>query len=237
VSTNKDCYQLPVLKEIPIPEYVSKPYWWAYEHPVGQAIFDHLPMVNLILWGNYSRLVREVLKDRNYKLLGKTLQVASCYGNLIPGLVDCVEKGGSLDVIDVIPNQLKRLACKLKHDAPVHMHLMDSTHLEFADNSYDQVICFLLPHEQPVEFRRQSLAEALRVLKPGGTFTLVEFGRPKWWHPVWLYLAFLQFLEPFAWDLWTKPLATWLPQGVKLTTVTEKHYFGDWFQLFTWRKE
>jgi hypothetical protein len=42
--------------DIPIPRYLLTNYWWAYVHPSAAELFERQWLVNLILWGNYSRL-------------------------------------------------------------------------------------------------------------------------------------------------------------------------------------
>ncbi|WP_417685229.1 class I SAM-dependent methyltransferase [Roseibium sp.] len=46
--------------------------------------------------------------------------------------------------------------------------------LPFADNSLDVLSCVFLFHELPPKVRRQVIAEAARVLKPGGSFLFVD---------------------------------------------------------------
>jgi ubiquinone/menaquinone biosynthesis C-methylase UbiE len=68
----------------------------------------------------------------------------------------------------VLPIQLQNLRHKLAPSAPVALHQRDSTALGFADAAYDQAVIFFLLHEQPPLVRKQTIAEALRVVRPGG---------------------------------------------------------------------
>ena len=52
------------------------------------------------------------------------------------------------------------------------------TRLPFVDNYFRQAMITLAFHENPEPIRRAILAEALRVLMPGGRFIIVDYGRP-----------------------------------------------------------
>jgi ubiquinone/menaquinone biosynthesis C-methylase UbiE len=47
--------------------------------------------------------------------------------------------------------------------------------LDFADGSFDAVLCSFVLHHLPAELKRAGLREVRRVLKPGGRFLLVDF--------------------------------------------------------------
>src|SRR5215471_20416768 len=86
-----------------VPDYLGAHYWWAYVHPKAVKLFERQWLVNLILWGNYNRLRRAVLAEMAERLHGRSLQVACAYGDLPSRLLrDVADKGGSLDVIDVL---------------------------------------------------------------------------------------------------------------------------------------
>jgi hypothetical protein len=51
------------------------------------------------------------------------------------------------------------------------------------------------------------------VVKPGGKIVIIDYARPRWWHPLrYLWRPLLAKLEPFALDLWREEIAGWLPR-------------------------
>ncbi|NVO13247.1 MAG: methyltransferase domain-containing protein [Rhodoplanes sp.] len=217
---------------VSIPQYLEKHYWWAYIHPNAIRFFDHQPIINFILWGNYAKLRNAALAEMGDELPGQTLQVACAYGDLTPHLCERVSAGGGrLDVIDIVPAQLRNVRRKLKSDSPVRLLNMDSADLNLPDASYDRAIVYLLFHEQPVEHRERTLAEIFRVVKPGGKVVIVDYAKPDWWHP-WRYWfkPVLAVLEPFALDLWNNALQTWMPAPWSKKQWPRQSYFGGLYQ-------
>jgi ubiquinone/menaquinone biosynthesis C-methylase UbiE len=110
--------------------------------------------------------------------------------------------------------QLDNLARKLPRDTPVELVHGDSTSLPGSSASYDRALLFFLLHEQPEAARRATLAEALRVVKPGGRIVIVDYHRPHGLNPLYAPMAgVLSALEPFALDLWRHEIAEWLPRA------------------------
>lgn len=218
-------------QRVAIPGYLLKVYWWTYVHPIALAVFDHLLVVNLILLGNYNRL-----RDRALALFDdapKTvLQISCAYGDITPRLVSrLAPTGGRLDVIDVLAIQLRNVGRKLRPTAPVRLMNMNATALALPSAAYDRVMMFFLLHEQPADVREKTLAEALRVVKPGGTIVVTDFARPYRWNPFrYLWAMFLTIFEPFALDLWRNDIATMLPADCG-ATVEVTRYFGGLFQV------
>ena len=219
------------LRPLAIPGYLQEAYWWAYIHPNAVSIFERQWLVNLILWGNFARLRDAALAELGIEVAGRTLQVACVYGDFSEHLAARVAPGGSLDIVDVLPIQLRNLRQKLPVSAPVSLHQYDSTALGFEDASYDQAILFFLLHEQPAAARKLSLAEALRVVKPGGKLVLVDYHLPVRLHPLrYLFRPVLRKLEPFALDLWQHEIAAWLPESVDPAQMRKQTYFGGLYQ-------
>ena len=216
-----------------VPLYLKTYYWWAYVHPRAVRLFERQWLVSLILWGNYPRLRDAALGELGESLPGRTLQVACVYGDLTIRLSERVAAGrGTVDVVDVLPVQLDNLRRKLPADAPARLIAMDSSRLDMADACYDRAIAFFLLHEQPPHVRANTLSELCRVVKPGGRIVIVDYARPRWWHPLrYLWRPLLARLEPFALDLWRRDLADWLPAGQRAAGIARRRFFGGLYQM------
>lgn len=215
----------------PIPEYLQQTYWWAYLHPTGVRLFERQWLVNLILWGNFTRLRDAALQEMGSEIDGKVLQVACVYGDFTEHLVQRLGPNGSLDVVDVAPIQLHNLEAKLKDKRNVALHRQDSSHMHFDDASHDCVVVFFLLHEQPESVRRQTIAEALRITKPGGKAIFVDYHRPVLANPFrYIMVPILTLLEPFAMDLWRRDLREWLPADLRPEQVEKETFFGGLYQ-------
>ena len=232
--------------EAAVPQYLADIYWWAYLHPRAVYLFERQWLVNLILWGNFGRLRDLAIGALGNDLPGRTLQVACVYGDLTYRIAGRLAQDAQLHVVDVLRVQLDNLARKLpagllqrrgrdgrEHPA-VELILGDSAALEFHAGSYERALLFFLLHEQPAEVRRQTIAEALRVVKPGGRIVIVDYHRPHPLHPLyWLMVGVLRTLEPFALELWHNDLVNWFPPGIRVTAIHKRTLFGGLYQLLS----
>lgn len=188
-----------------IPEYLARHYWWAYLSPWGVWFFDHGPIINLILFGQYRAILHEVM--RHYASLppSRTLQLTCAYGALTPSLATSLATA-ELHVMDAAEIQLHAAQCKVPPSAhPVVYARMNAESLAYADNSFDTVILFFLLHELPPDARARTLRETLRVLKPGGMLLLAEYGANKGQHLLHRFAParwLLERLEPFLNSFW-----------------------------------
>lgn len=218
-------------RTLPIPKYLEQVYWWAYVHPNAVHVFEREWLVNLILFGNYGRLRDAALDELGETVTGQTLQLACVYGNLTPRLARRLAPGASLDVVDILPVQLKNLAAKLPADDRIVLLQGDSSSLACPDASYDQVLLFFLLHEQPEAVRRATLAEAMRVVRPGGRIVIVDYHLPARWHPLRLLMTgVFRKLEPYAMDLWENEVQAFLPAHARPASITKQTYYGGLYQ-------
>ncbi len=135
-------------------------------------------------------------------------------------------------MVDVLRVQLDNLARKLPGDPRACLIQGDSTALDIAPESYDRALLFFLLHEQPAEARRKTIAEALRLLKPGGRLVIVDYHRPGFLNPLYGPMAaILRVLEPFALDLWKREIREWLPPRPALRSLEKTTSFGGLYQL------
>jgi ubiquinone/menaquinone biosynthesis C-methylase UbiE len=214
---------------VAVPAYLAKTYWWAYVHPGAVRLFERQWLVNLILWGNFARLRDAALEALGDCSAGRTLQIACVYGDLTERLAT---NAAHLDVVDVLPVQLDNLARKLPRSERVKLIHADSTCLPMASGSYDRALLFFLLHEQPAAARRATLAEAMRVVKPGGRIVIIDYHRPHPLSPLYAPMAaVLRALEPFALDLWRHEIAEWLPRPP--AALRKYTAFGGLYQLLT----
>lgn len=106
---------------------------------------------------------------------GDVLEIALGTGRNLPYYPSDVRLTG----IELSPMMLE-LARKRAADLgrQVDLRLGDAQALDFADQSFDTVVCTFALCTIPDE--RQAVAEAYRVLRPGGRFVLVEHVRSPW---------------------------------------------------------
>jgi len=214
-----------------IPDYLEKNYWWAYLHPNAVRVFEREWLVNLILWGNFRRLRDLVIAELGQPIERQVLQVACVYGDFTQRMAAQLGPRGTLDVVDVAPIQLDNLRAKLPADSTVRLHRQDSGRLNFSAASFDAVVLFFLLHEQPEAARRATLAEALRVVRPGGKVVIVDYHGPRRSNPLrYLMAPVLKWLEPFATDLWRNEIATYLPGEGASFALDKETFFGGLYQ-------
>ena len=216
----------------PIPDYLQDTYWWAYVHPKSVWVFEREWLVNLILWGNMKKLTQSVLDELELKPNSNVLQVACVYGDFSNRLAShLVQTQSRLNVVDVAPIQIDNIKKKLaKHDN-FAVHLQDSTRMSFPDDSFEETVVFFLLHEQPEDARRKTVAEAIRVTRPGGRVIFVDYHGPKRSNPMrYVMKPILTLLEPFAMDLWHEELPAFMPAEVKQGQITSSFYFGGLYQ-------
>ena len=219
---------------IDVPLYLSETYWWAYLHPRAIHLFERQWLVNLILWGNFGPLRDAALAALGLEQPGRTLQVACVYGDLTAKLLERTAPGSSLDVIDVLPLQLANLERKLPAGSGANLIRCNSAEMDFDDGSYDRALLFFLLHEQPEDVRRNTIAQSLRVVRPGGRVVIVDYHRPSPLNPLYLPMTgILHTLEPFALDLWRREITEWFPAGVEVASVKKTTSFGGLYQLLT----
>jgi len=117
---------------------------------------------------------------------------------------------------------------------PVRLLQQDSASLAASNASYDRALLFFLLHEQPAAVRRRTLAEVRRVVRPGGRIVIVDYARPRWWHPLrYLWLPVLRRLEPFAPDLWARDADATGPARDRARSASRQELFGGLYQLIT----
>lgn len=236
-----------------LPDYLRKYYWWAYISPTMMQILDRQWLVDIVLWGNFTRLrdaalnaLRSSSSLGNPALIhGKTLQVSCVYANLTETLVKSLARDAELHVIDVVPAQLINLQRKLLRNPTIEasdcdkvtLKCLDASNLStsYAGASFDNVLIFFLLHETPEDVRSKVVEEACRVLKNGGSMVIIDYHRPT--TMFWRYVMSFMYsvYEPFAMDLWKQPLLKLFPPGI-IAKAEQETLFGGLYQKIVVKK-
>jgi SAM-dependent methyltransferase len=175
---------------------------------------DFQPIIAAILLFQYDRLVSLIVAGLSkVELRDRPLLITSCaFGNVMPRVATAALEGGAreVQVVDIITNELVHARRKMPALAR-HLKFLeqDATRLELADGSVQANVIYFLLHELPHQLKQQVLAEAVRVLAPGGTLFLAEFHRPSLAVLRALSWTYFKVFEPLGLALWTThdPLA------------------------------
>ena len=128
------------------------------------------------------------------------------------GRIDAAHLAGAdeVQVVDIIENELLNAQRKMpEFKASVRYLRQDAASVGLPDASVDANVVFFLLHELPHELKGVVLAEACRVLAPGGKLYLAEFHRPHVRVLRTLSWVYFKVFEPLGLALWNThdPLA------------------------------
>lgn len=180
--------------------------YWIYKSPFFIRVTDHMFVVSSILLFQYSKLVNRVVKHLNPSLKGKrVLQISCAFGNVSEKIAEsCASQDAAEFVLtDIMQSELDNAERKLKKFKNFCTYSkQDATKLGFEDQSFDYVIAFFLPHELPMVKKLAHIAEAKRVLKPGGKVIFGEFHKPRLKVLEVLGRIYFKIFEPYATEMW-----------------------------------
>ena len=217
---------------VPLPDYLSDTYSWAYLNPLSRAVFDKSFVVSAILWGNARRLVDAVLDE--IEPGQRVLQTACVYGNFSCRLAEHIGPDGRFDVIDVAPIQVDFCRRKLNGHRNATVRLADAAQPE--GGPYDTVCCFFLLHEVPEHYKTRIVDALLGSVAPGGKVVFVDYHKPHWAHPLKGVMTMVfTLLEPFAKAIWRREIASYAtaPDGF---TWSKETFFGGLYQKIVARR-
>jgi ubiquinone/menaquinone biosynthesis C-methylase UbiE len=212
--------------------------YWIYKSPFFIRLADRMFVVSSILLLQYNKLVSCVVKRLNPSLKGKRiLQVSCAFGNVSEKIAESCARQDAEELVltDIMQSELDNAQRKLKRFGDLCTYSrQDATNLEFADQSFDYVVAFFLPHELPFDKKVEHVREAARVLKPGGKLVFGEFHKPRLKLLEMLGRLYFKVFEPYATEMWDSfDLADVLAEKTGNTYSIEKDTFlFDNFQVF-----
>jgi ubiquinone/menaquinone biosynthesis C-methylase UbiE len=221
-----------------IPVYLARHYWWAYLWPVAVWFFDHQPIINAILFGQYDKLMRATMARLDNADHVNTLQLTCVYGELTPKLIETVSPA-PLHITDAALVQLELAKSKAQPENALLATRMNAEQLGYRDDSFSTVVLFFLLHEMPEQARLNVLSECMRVLPVGGVLLITEYAPLPKHHLLYRILPFrllLTRLEPFLDGFWREDVAARLNEhgdglGKKVSVISEKRIFADFYRV------
>jgi len=224
-----------------IPWYLARHYWWAYLWKRAVWFFDHQPIINAILFGQYRKLMHATMDRLQHAPKERILQLTCVYGELTPKLVSLVQPT-PLHITDAATVQLN-LAESKTPSGSLKRTRMNAESLGYKDDSFSTIILFFLLHEMPPEARINTLSECMRTLKPGGSLLLTEYGELPDRH--WLYRFppfrwLLTTLEPFLGSFWELDLDGLLHElaskhGKTISLESKQSIFAGFYRVMEFR--
>ena len=217
-------------------------YWWAYLWPRSVWFFDHQPIINAILFGQYKKLMQATLARLDKAPKQRVLQLTCVYGSLTPNLIRALAPK-PLHITDVAPVQLALAKSKAAADAELLATRMNAEQLGYKANCFSTVVLFFLLHEMPAGARRNTLSECMRILAPEGSLLLTEYGQLPRRH--FLYRFFpsrwlTTRLEPFLDGFWHEELMALLEevaagQGKRVEVASQQQVFSGFYRVMEFR--
>lgn len=168
----------PKVEKPDLPEYFVRNFHWqidGYLSNESAAVYDH--QVEILFTGTAAAMRRLIFSPlsnflQNFQGKADILELASGTGEL-SAAVHRAYPQHHLTVTDLSAPYLA-LAQERLRGQEVDFVRAAAEELPFKDASQDVIYSVFLFHELPSEIREKALAEAFRVLRPGGLFIMVD---------------------------------------------------------------
>jgi len=221
-----------------IPEYLARHYWWAYLWPTAVWFFDHQPIINAILFGQYKNLMRATMARLQHAPSENTLQLTCVYGELTPNLIKTVSPA-PLHITDAAMVQLELAKSKAPAAGSLLATRMNAEYLAYGDNSFSTVVLFFLLHEMPQEARINVLSECMRVIPAGGVLLVTEYAPLPTRHILYRFPPsrwLTTRLEPFLDGFWRDDILALLNEygktyGKKARIESDERIFANFYRV------
>jgi ubiquinone/menaquinone biosynthesis C-methylase UbiE len=143
---------------------------WAARYDVLAWLFTH---------GREGALRNRIVELAQLTPGDSVLDIGCGTGTLAIAAARRVAPAGEVFAIDASAPMIARATWKAKRThVKADFRLAAAEQLPFADARFDVVLSTLMLHHLPRPTRQRAVAEARRVLKPGGRMLAVDFGRP-----------------------------------------------------------
>ncbi|MBI3210295.1 MAG: class I SAM-dependent methyltransferase [Candidatus Solibacter usitatus] len=157
----------------------------------------------------HSRAHRQVLRSTDIKDGMRVLEIATGSGEMFRRLLKTNPSGLTIGG-DLSPNMAGRTQRRVTGRFPhvkAGCQAMDARHLPFRDKSFDAVVCCYLLELLSSDDAERAIGEVRRVLKPGGSLTLVLIGENKRY-----FNRIYRFLGALAPAFWGRQICSVVPE-------------------------
>lgn len=222
------------MAEKKIPLYLKEVYGDFYNKAKLCAWFDKNWMQSLLTLGNKTKLTNALLKEIYPG--AKVLQLGCTFGRQMEETATKIGVYGIYDILDISNIQLKRCKEKFGSHYPQVRYVQQNANTPLKKN-YDVVILYMLLHEVPHRQKAKIFQAALDSLKEGGKVVIIDYHKPKIWHPLrWPVKLFNRLYQPFAEILWDREVDTFVKDKSKY--IWKKTlYFGGFYQKMVVQKK
>jgi ubiquinone/menaquinone biosynthesis C-methylase UbiE len=144
------------------------------------AVYDLIEP--LLLVGKQAQYNLEIVARLKLKKSDRVLDLGCGTGVLTRLIADRLDAdaGGVSTGIDAAAKMIA-VARKKRENRTCRFETAAAEALPFADESYDAVVSSLFFHHVPLDLKAAALAEAYRVLRPGGTLVIADMHVPTTW--------------------------------------------------------
>ncbi len=225
-----------------MPSYLVRHYWWAYLWSKAVWFFDHQPIINAILFGQYKKLMHTTLVKLEQTSRDRVLQLTCVYGSLTPCLMQRLSPV-PLHITDVAPVQLELARSKAGNASELLVTRMNAEQLGYKSNSFSTIVLFFLLHEMPAEARRNTLSECMRILSLGGSLLMTEYAPLPESHLLYRFPPsrwLITRLEPFLNGFWHEDIPSLLGElaashGKSIEIISHESIFAAFYQVTEFR--
>lgn len=201
---------------------------WSYQY---QWLYDGISKVAAIAVGGEARFRRLALMGLSIDPHAKVLDLCCGSGQVTGILLEYADDVTGLDISPLSLSRSRRNVPQAKYVEAL------AEEMPFADGEFDLVHTSAAMHEMTRSQLHQIFTQVYRVLKPGGTFTMVDFHRPT--NPLFvpsLTIFFWLFETESAWQLIATDLVQMLRDVGFSLAPHPRLYAGGSLQVIQARK-
>ncbi|RTZ99628.1 MAG: phosphoethanolamine methyltransferase [Deltaproteobacteria bacterium] len=146
------------------------------DHAAG--VYDFFEPI--LLLGKQAEYDKRIISVLELDGSNRVLDLGCGTGVLTRSIADRLNEGGNAVGIDAAAKMIG-VARRKRAAENCRFEVMAAESLVFEDASFDAVVSSLFFHHVPLDLKEKSLAEAFRVLRPGGRLVIADMHVPTTW--------------------------------------------------------